>query len=157
MTSLPYALTMSYHYPQICPLHFSFCLTMIAPLILRYDCSNLNFLFVPYHFGSTVSDMFYILSSVNYNLSKNNLSLGSNLPSFSVYYNIEVINNLNIKFIFIATTRTHYLTHNYEDILVPRINGDFHFCIDYDEQAWTWFWNLLKIKSPQQSKPGKIL
>ena len=63
-----------------------------------------------------------------------------------MYYNIEVINDFNIEFIFIAVNRTQYPTYNDAGILVLNSNP---------EQAQNWFFNLLKIKSPQQAHPGK--
>ena len=39
-----------------------------------------------------------------------------------MYYNIEVINNINIDFIVIVVNRTHYMTHKNEGMLV--LNSD---------------------------------
>ena len=74
-----------------------------------------------------------------------------------MYYNIEVINNINIEFIVIAVNRTQYHTWNVADILVLNIDPDSHFCPGCAEQAQIWFWNFLKIKSPQQANLGQIL
>ena len=43
-----------------------------------------------------------------------------------MYYNIEVINNINIDFIVIVVNRTHYMTHKNEGMLV--LNSDPASC-----------------------------
>ena len=73
-----------------------------------------------------------------------------------MYYNTKVINNININFIVIATTRTHFPTHNAAGILVSNRDLDSSFWSGCAEHAPNWFWNLLKIKSPQQANPGKL-
>ena len=45
-----------------------------------------------------------------------------------MYYNIEVITNLNIYFIVIFVTIMQYPTCNYAVILVLNSNPDSHFC-----------------------------
>ena len=44
-----------------------------------------------------------------------------------MYYNIEVINNINIEFIVIIVNRTQYLTRNNAGIFVLNSNPDSHF------------------------------
>ena len=73
-----------------------------------------------------------------------------------MYYNIEVINNNKIDFIVIVLNITQSLTHNSAGILVLNSDPDSHFFSICAEQAQNIFWNLLKIKSPQQEKPGKL-
>ena len=46
-----------------------------------------------------------------------------------MYYNIEVINNLNVDFIFIGTNRTQYLNRNDAGILVLNSDPDSHFLL----------------------------
>ena len=44
------------------------------------------------------------------------------------------------------------LARNAAGILVFNSNPDSYFCPGYAKQAQNLFWNLLKIKSPQQTK-----
>ena len=48
------------------------------------------------------------------------------------------------------------LIHNYADILVLNSNSDSKFCPGCADQAQNWFWDLLKIKSPQQEYSGTL-
>ena len=41
--------------------------------------------------------------------------------------------------------------------MVLNSDPDSHYCPGCDEQTQNWFWNLLKIKSPQQANTGKVL
>ena len=68
-------------------------------------------------------------------LASNNLPLGSVSPSSSVYYNIEVINNLNIDVIVIIVARIQFTTCNNAIILVLNIYPDSSFCPGCVEQA----------------------
>ena len=45
-----------------------------------------------------------------------------------MYYNIEVINNINIYFIVIIVNRTQYLIRNNAGILVLNSDHDLYFC-----------------------------
>ena len=74
-----------------------------------------------------------------------------------MYYNIEVINNINIEFIVIFVNRTQYPTCNDVGILVLNSNPDLHFRPGCAEKAQNWFWNLLKIKFPQQGNHVYVL
>ena len=56
-----------------------------------------------------------------------------------MYYNIEVINNLNIEFIVIVANRTQYLTCNDTGILMLNNNPDSHFLPGCAEQAQNQF------------------
>ena len=49
-----------------------------------------------------------------------------------------------------------YPTRNDAGILVLNSDSESHFCPGCAEQAQNWFWNPLKIKSPQQANPGKL-
>ena len=51
-----------------------------------------------------------------------------------MYYNIEVINNINIYFIVIIFSRIHYLIRNKAGVLVFNSNPDPHFCHGCAEQ-----------------------
>ena len=73
-----------------------------------------------------------------------------------MYYNIEVINNLNIEFIAIFVNRTQNLTRKNTGTLVLNSNPGSHFFPGCSEQAQNWFWNSLKIKSPQQAIPANL-
>ena len=73
-----------------------------------------------------------------------------------MYYNIEVINNINIKFIVIVVNKTQYLTRNDAGILMLNSDPDSHFCPGCAEQTQNLFWNSLKIKSPQQGNLVKL-
>ena len=92
-------------------------------------------------------------SSGQSNFSSNNLPLGSNSPSSSVYYNIEVINKINIDFIVKIVTRIQSLTGNTEGILVLNSDPDSHLYPGCTDQAQNWFWNLRIIKSTQKANP----
>ena len=104
--------------------------------------------------GLSWSFLLYICSSEPSNLSFLNLQSGSLSPSYRVYYNIEIINHINIYPIFILATGTHSTTHNAEVALMLNRNADLHVFLGFDDQAQKLFWNLLKIKSPQQSNTG---
>ena len=91
-----------------------------------------------------------------FNFSKKNVPLGSTSSSSNLHYNIEFINQINIEFIVNATTRMQYTTHNAAGILVLDIDPDSHFCSGCVEQAQNWFWNSVKIESPQKTNPGKL-
>ena len=52
-----------------------------------------------------------------------------------MYYNIEVINNLNIEFIVIVVNITQYMTRNNADILVLNSDTDSHFFPGCAEQV----------------------
>ena len=67
-----------------------------------------------------------------------------------MYYNIEVINHININFIVIATTRTQSPTRKGAGILVLNSDPDSHFFPGCAEQAQNRFLNSLKIKSLQK-------
>ena len=67
-------------------------------------------------------------SSVPSNFSSNNSPLHYTSHFLSMYYNIEFINNLDIKFIVIVVKITQYLTRNDAGILVLNRNPDSHFC-----------------------------
>ena len=41
-------------------------------------------------------------------------------------------------------------------ILVLNSNPDYYFYLECSEQAQNWFWNSLKMKSPQQANPVKL-
>ena len=56
-----------------------------------------------------------------------------------MYYNIEVINNLNIDFIVIIVNRTQYPTNIDAGILVLKSNYDSHFCPGCADQAQDLF------------------
>ena len=47
-------------------------------------------------------------------------------------------------------------THNTAGILVLNSDPDSYFFTGCAEQAQNLFWNLIKIKSPQQANPGKL-
>ena len=47
-------------------------------------------------------------------------------------------------------------TRNASYILVLNSNPNSHFCPGCAKQAQNWFWNSLKIKSPQQANPEKL-
>ena len=73
-----------------------------------------------------------------------------------MYYNIEVIININIEFIVIVVNITQYPIRNNACILVLNSDPDSHFYPGCAEQAQNWFLNLLKIKYPQQANTGKF-
>ena len=73
-----------------------------------------------------------------------------------MYYTIEVINDLNISFIFIIVDITQYPTQNDAGILVLNSYPDSHFCPGCAEQSQNWFCNSLKVESPQQANPVKL-
>ena len=73
-----------------------------------------------------------------------------------MYYNIEVINNLNIYFIVIIMNRIKYMICNDAGILVLKSGPDSHFFPGRVKQAQSWFWDSLKIKSPQQANVGNL-
>ena len=52
-----------------------------------------------------------------------------------MYYNIEVINNINIEFVVIVINRTQYPTHKNTGILVLNIDPDSNFCPVCAEQV----------------------
>ena len=56
-----------------------------------------------------------------------------------MYSNIEVINNLNIEFIFIVFNITQYPNCNDAVILVLKSDPDSHFCPGCAEQAQNLF------------------
>ena len=90
------------------------------------------------------------------NLSLSNLPLGSISPYPSLYYNIEVISNLNIDLIFIIVTIMHSPTSNAAGILVLNSDPDSYFCPGCAEQSAKTDFEILpqnKI-SPQQENPG---
>ena len=74
-----------------------------------------------------------------------------------MYYNIKVINNLNIDFIVVVVNITQYPTCNDAGVLVFNSDPDSHFFPGFPDQAQKWFWNSLKIESPQQENLGKLL
>ena len=57
----------------------------------------------------------------------------------------------------ITITITQSPTHNTAGILVYNSDPDSHFCSGCAEKAQNLFLNFLKIKSPQQANPGKLL
>ena len=87
------------------------------------------------------------------NFAQNILPLVSISTSSIVYYNIEVVHNINIDFIVI---KTQSLTHNTAGILVLNSYPGSHFCPGCSDQAQNWFWNSLKIKSPQKANPVNL-
>ena len=52
-----------------------------------------------------------------------------------MYYNIEMINNINIEFIVIVFNITQYPTCNDAGILLLNSDPDSHFCPGCAEQA----------------------
>ena len=52
-----------------------------------------------------------------------------------MYYNIEVINNLNMEFIIIVINRMHYMNRNDAGILVLNSDSDSRFCPGCAEQG----------------------
>ena len=72
-------------------------------------------------------------------------------------YNIELINNLNIDFIVIIFTAMQSPTRNAAGILVLNSDPDSYFFPSCAQQAQKWFLIDLKIKSPQQANPVKLL
>ena len=73
-----------------------------------------------------------------------------------MYHNIEVINDINIDFIFIVVTIIQSPAQNTAGILVLNSNSDSYFFPECAEQAQNWFWRSLKIKSPQHANLGKL-
>ena len=74
-----------------------------------------------------------------------------------MHYNMEVINNLNIEFVFIVVNITKYPTHIDAGILLLNSNPDSYCCPGCAEQAQNWFLNSLRIKSPQKADLRKAL
>ena len=54
-------------------------------------------------------------------------------------------------------TRIQYPIHNDSGIFVLKSGTDLYFCPGFSEQAQNWSLNSLKIKSPQQANPRKLL
>ena len=52
-----------------------------------------------------------------------------------MYYDIEVINNININVVVIFITRTNDLMRDYEGTLVLNSYPDSHFCTGCAEQV----------------------
>ena len=121
---------------------------------LLCSCSNMP---VPIYLCQFTQICSVFFSYGSYNWSKNNSPLSYTSTSSNMCYNIEVINNINIEFIFIIINRTNYLTRNNAGILVLNRYPDSRFCPGCAEQAQNWFRNYLKIKSLQQANPGKLL
>ena len=73
-----------------------------------------------------------------------------------MYYNIKFINDINIDFIDIISTRMQSPIRNGAGILVLNSNPDSQFCPGCAEQVQNCFWNSLKIKSTQQENSGEL-
>ena len=125
-TCLQSALLQSDHSPQLCLLR-SAC-SIFA--LLNSDCSA--------HAPICLDQIAQICSVFRYsgtsNFSSNNPPLRYTSNSLRMYYNIEVINNLNIEFIVIVINGTQYPNRNVAGILVLNSDPDLHFCPDCDEQ-----------------------
>ena len=146
----------SARYPHLLPLHsalpnylcsallwlLSSCSAMLVPIYTSWlDWLNLA------HLAHLI---FVCCSSRSYgpsNLSQSHLPLGNISPYPSLYYNIEVINDLNKEFIFIIVVRMQSLTRNVAEILVLNSDTGLHFCPGCAEKYPSLFLNSLKIKS----------
>ena len=115
------------------------------PWLLRLFSALLSLIFTARSYWLSLDQLAQLCSvfgsSGRHNLFKKTYHYVTPRPSSTAYYNIEVINNLNIKFIVIATTRTQSQTHNDAGILVPNSDPDSHFCPGCAEQAKNWLWN----------------
>ena len=72
-----------------------------------------------------------------------------------MYYNIEVINNININFIVIVVTRTQSPTRNVSGISVLNNDPDSRFVLAVSSQRKTDF-KFAQIEYPQKANPRKL-